>query len=207
MEMTMKSFERNLILLFLFLTVAMLYGCASVPPAPEAASEEKTKISIRPTVKDFEPPSWVNKGSGAFKDADGIKVIYGVGVADGIKNLSLQRVTADDRAIANLATQMNAVVKRLKKDYESLTASGETSLERKNIDNAMKIIVNETVSGSQIIDHWEHPGKNRLYALARVQLQTFTKQIESHKELSEKSRNEIKQKAEKLHKEMTKDGL
>ena len=191
----MKSFERHLILLFLFLTVAMFYGCASVPPAPEAASEEKTKISIRPTVRDFEPPSWVNKGSGAFKDADGIK------------NLSLQRVTADDRAIANLATQMNAVVKRLKKDYESLTASGETSLERKNIDNAMKIIVNETVSGSQIIDHWEHPGKNRLYALARVQLQTFTKQIESHKELSEKSRNEIKQKAEKLHKEMTKDGL
>ena len=200
METTMKSFERHLILLFLFLIITMVHGCASVPPAPE----EKTKVT---DTTNYQPPSWVNKGSGAFKDADGIKVIYGVGIADGIKNFSLQRVTADDRAIANLATQMNAVVKRLKKDYESLTASGETSLERKNIDNAMKIIVNETVSGSQIIDHWEHPGKNRLYALARVQLQTFTKQIESHKELSEKSRNEIKQKAEKLHKEMTKDGL
>lgn len=199
METTMKSFERHLILLFLFSIITMIHGCASVPPAPA----EKTKVT---TGGNYNPPSWVNKGSGAFKDADGIKVIYGVGVADGIKSISLQRVTADDRAIANLATQMNAVVKRLKKDYQSLTASGKTSIERTNIDNAMKVIVNETVSGSQIIDHWEHPGKNALYSLARVQLQTFTKQIESNKELSEQSRNEIKKNAEKIHKEMTKDG-
>ena len=200
MEITMKSYGRHLIVLSLFTIIAMVYGCASVPQAPV----EKTTVE---SGGNYNPPSWVNKGSGAFKDADGIKVIYGVGVADGIKSLSLQRVTADDRAIANLATQMNAVVKRLKKDYESLTASGESSIERRNIDNAMKVIVNETVSGSQIIDHWEHPGKNALYSLARVQLQTFTKQIESNKELSEKSRSEIKKKAENIHKEMTKDGL
>ena len=76
METTMKSFERHLILLFLFSIIIMIHGCASVPPAPA----EKTKVT---TGGNYNPPSWVNKGSGAFKDADGIKVIYGVGVADG----------------------------------------------------------------------------------------------------------------------------
>jgi hypothetical protein len=71
----------------------------------------------------------------------------------------------------------------------------------------MKILVNETVSGSKIIDHWEHPAKNVLYSLARVQLKTFQKQIESRKELSSDSRDAIKKRAEKLHEEMAKEGL
>ena len=104
MEITMKSYGRHLVVLSLLTIMAMVYGCASVPQA----SVEKTTVA---SGVNYNPPSWVNKGSGAFKDADGIKVIYGVGVADGIKSISLQRVTADDRAIANLATQMNAVVK------------------------------------------------------------------------------------------------
>jgi hypothetical protein len=102
---------------------------------------------------------------------------------------------------------MSSVVKRLKKDYESITAAGPQTTERENVDNAMKLLVNETVNGARIIDHWEHPGKNVLYALARIELESFKKQVESHKELSEESRSEIKKRAEKLHEEMTKEGL
>ena len=191
----MKNFQGRFAVLISLLIVAIFSGCASGP--------EKTRV----TVGDHQPPDWVNQGSGAFKDGNDKKVFYGVGLADGMKNLSLQRVTADDRAIASLATQMNAVVKRLKKDYESITAAGQTSVERENVDNAMKILVNETVSGSKIIDHWEHPGRNALYSLARVQLKTFKKQIESRKELSSDSRDAIKKRAEKLHDEMLKEGL
>ena len=124
-----------------------------------------------------------------------------------MQNLSLQRTTADDRAIANVATQIKSVVKRLKKDYESITAAGKDSTERENVDNAMKLLVNQTVSGAKIIDHWEHPGKNVLYALARVELTNLQKQIETRKELSDESRDAIKKKAEKLHEEMAKEGL
>ena len=176
------------------LTAVLLFGCTSTP--------EKTRV----IVGDYQPPDWVNKGSGAFKDTNE-KVFYGVGLADGMQNLSLQRTTADDRAIANLATQINSVVKRLKKDYESITAAGKDSIERENVDNAMKLLVNQTVSGARIIDHWEHPGKNVLYALARVELSTLQKQIETRKELSDESRDAIKKKAEKLHEEMAKEGL
>ena len=79
--------------------------------------------------------------------------------------------------------------------------------ERKNVDNAMKLLVSETVNGAKIIDHWEHPVKNVLYALARVELNTLQKQIETRKELSDESRDTIRKKAEKLHDEMAKEGL
>ena len=103
----MKIIQGRFFLSTVFFVVAILSGCTSTP--------EKTRV----LVGDYQPPEWVNKGSGAFKDA-GEKVFYGVGLADGMKNLSLQRTTADDRAIANVATQISSVVKRLKKDYERM---------------------------------------------------------------------------------------
>jgi len=63
------------------------------------------------------------------------------------------------------------------------------------------------LEGVRVIDHWEHPGKNVLYALARVELSKLQKQIDTHKELSDGSRAEIKKKAEKLYEEMVKEGL
>ncbi len=190
----MKNTWVYFVLIATFFMMTLFSGCTSTP--------EKTMT----TVGDYKAPDWVNKGSGAFKDANE-KVFYGVGLADGMNNLSLQRTTADDRAIANVATQISAVVKRLKKDYEGITASGKDSTERENVDNAMKLLVNQTVSGSRIIDHWEHPGKNVLYSLARVELKTLQKKIETSKELSDESRDIIKNKAEKLHDEMAKEGL
>jgi len=192
----MKIIQDRFFLSTVFFLVAILSGCTST------STPEKTRV----LVGDYQPPEWVNKGSGAFKDA-GEKVFYGVGLADGMKNLSLQRTTADDRAIANVATQISSVVKRLKKDYESITAAGKDSTERENVDNAMKVLVNETISGAKIIDHWEHPAKNVLYTLARYELKTLQRQVESRKELSNESRDAIKKKAEQLHDEMTKEGL
>tara|TARA_Y100001934_G_C12176345_1_gene689232 strand:+ start:194 stop:787 length:594 start_codon:yes stop_codon:yes gene_type:complete len=191
----------------IFLSAAVLFvffiffGCTTTQEKT-ASAPEKAEANLA----GYQPPEWVNKGSGAFKNTND-KVFYGVGLADNMQNLSLQRTTADDRAIANLATQIRSVVKRLKKEYESITGAGKDTTERVNLDNAMKLLVSETVNGAKIIDHWEHPVKNVLYALARVELKTLQKQIETRKELSDESRNVIKQKAEKLHEEMTKEGL
>ena len=142
-------------------TAALLFGCTSTP--------EKTRV----TVGDYQPPEWVNKGSGAFKDGSGEKVFYGVGSADGIRSISLRRSAADDRALANLATQIEATVKRLSKDFQEITgrstAAGKDLTERENVAQAFKVLVNQTLSGSKIIDHWEHPAKNEFYSLARIE--------------------------------------
>ena len=191
----MKNIQGYFILVAALFMLAVFSGCTSTP--------EKTRV----IVGDYQPPDWVNKVSGAFNDGNDQKVFYGVGSADGMKNLSLQRTTADDRAIAQLATQIKSVVKRLKEDYESITAAGKDSTERENVDGVMKVVVDETVRGARIIDHWEHPGKNVLYSLARVELGNLQKQIETRKELSDESRDTIKKRAEKLHEKMGKEGL
>ena len=189
---------RSGFMMSLFTTI-LFFGCTSTP--------EKTRV----TVGDYQPPEWVNKGSGAFEDGSGEKVFYGVGSADGIRSISLRRSAADDRALANLATQIKSNVKRMAKDFQEITArstaTGNESTERENVAQAFKVLVNQTLSGSKIIDHWEHPAKNVLYSLARIELNIMEKKIDSHNELSDESRDTIKKKAEKLHEEMRKEGL
>ena len=198
----MKNFQGRFAVLISLLIVAIFSGCASGP--------EKTRV----TVGDHQPPDWVNQGSGAFKDGNDKKVFYGVGLADGIRSLSLQRTTADDRALSSIATQVKSAVKRLSKDYQDITAKstevgkGKESTERENVEKAFKLLVNQTLSGAKIIDHWEHPTKNALYSLARIELTDLKKQVDTtHKELTEDDRATIKKRAEKLHDEMLKEGL
>ena len=186
-------------MMFLFTTI-LLFGCTSTP--------EKTRV----TVGDYQPPEWVNKGSGAFKDGSGEKVFYGVGVADGIRSASLRRSAADDRALAALAVQIETDVKRMTKDFQESTLEStitdvKDSTEKETVEIGFKAVVNETLSGTKIIDHWEHPAKNILYSLARIELKVMEKKIDSHKELSDESRDIIKKKAQKLFEEMAKEGL
>ena len=190
---------RSGFMMFLFTTI-VLFGCTSTP--------EKTRV----TVGDYQPPEWVNKGSGAFKDGSGEKVFYGVGVADGIRSASLRRSAADDRALAALAVQIETNVKRMTKDFqesilESTITDVKDSTEKESVVVGFKAVVNETLSGAKIIDHWEHPAKNILYSLARIELNVMEKKIDSHKELSDASRDIIKKKAQKLFEEMAKEGL
>ena len=189
---------RSGFMMFLFTTI-LLFGCTSTP--------EKTRV----TVGDYQPPEWVNKVSGAFKDGSGEKVFYGVGIASDIRSASLRRSAADDRALAALAVQIETKVKRMTKDFQESTlkstATGRDSTEKETVEIGFKAVVNETLSGAKIIDHWEHPAKNVLYSLARIELKFMEKKIDSHKELSDESRDIIKKKAQKLFEEMAKEGL
>ena len=190
---------RSGFMMFLF-TAILFFGCTSTP--------EKTRV----TVGDYQPPEWVNKGSGAFKDGSGEKVFYGVGVADGIRSASLRRSAADDRALAALAVQIETDVKRMTKDFQESTLEStitdvKDSTEKETVVIGFKAVVHETLSGAKIIDHWEHPAKNILYSLARIELKVMEKKIDSHKELSDESRDIIKKKAQKLFEEMAKEGL
>ncbi len=53
-------------------------------------------------------PEWVNQGSGKFAEG-----IYGVGLAQGIRNRALAVTAADDRARAEVAKVLSSYVKEL----------------------------------------------------------------------------------------------
>ena len=180
----------------LILLLAMLSACTSVP--------EPT----RTTMDEYEPPEWVMKDSGAFDDSNG-KAFYGVGSASGIKNYSLQRTAADDRARNNLAKVFEFYTKSLTKDYMASTTSGDftATSEEQNVEVAIKTITSATLTGVLIIDHWEHPGRNELFSLARLDLVSFKQNLDQHKELAQEVREAIKERADKLHEELEQEVL
>ena len=192
----MKDRSKYLSFVGLILFLTILSACSSTPE------------STRTTTGGYEPPEWVMKSSGAFEDSNG-KAFYGVGSASGIKNYSLQRTAADDRARNDLAKVFEFYTKSLTKDYMAHTMAGDpnTSSEEQNIEVAIKTITSATLTGVLIIDHWEHPGKNVLFSLARLDLVSFKKNLDQHKELSKEVREAIKERADKLHEELEQEVL
>lgn len=154
------------------------------------------------------PPDWVVKGSGAFKDSNG-KAFYGVGSVTGVKNYSLQREASDNRARNDIAKVFEFYTKSLMKDYQASTTAGDfkATAEEQNIEEAIKTVTSATLTGVMIIDHWEHEGRDELFSLARLDLESFKSNLDQHKELSSEVRKAIKERADKLHEELEREVL
>ena len=181
-----------MIFTMLFLSTA----CSSVPVIPDAPK----------ALADYDAPDWVLKGSGAYSDAKG-KAFFGVGSATGIKNYSLQRTIADDRARGDLAKVFEFYVTSLTKDYQASTTTGDfsSSNEEQNAEVALKVVVHSTLRGVTIIEHFEIPERREFLSLARLDYDAFKQNVElneTFKKLPEKVREDIKERADKLHEEM-----
>ena len=175
--------------------IFLLGACVSVPvpEEPKALSE-------------YDAPKWVLIGGGAFTDDRG-KAFYGVGSATGIKNYSLQRQVADDRARADLAKVFEYYVEALTKDYQAHTTAGSfaESTEEQNSEAALKVVVSQTLRGVVIVDHFEIPERRELISLARLDYDAFKRnveQTEAFQELPVQVRKDIKERADALHEEM-----
>lgn len=192
----MKNRSRYSLLGGIFIILITLSACSSVP--------EPTRV----TLNEYEPPEWVLKNSGAFEDSNG-KAFYGIASASGIKNYSLQRTAADDRARNDLAKVFEFYTKSLTKDYMASTTAGDfqASSEEQNVEVAIKTVTSATLTGVLIIDHWEHPGRNELFSLARLDLVAFKENLDQQKELSKAVRDAIKERADKLHEELEQEVL
>lgn len=144
-----------------------------------------------------EYPEWVLRGGGAYggeKD-----VLYGVGASAGVKNPSLARSRADNRARADVQKVMQTYTASLMKDYAASTATGDlnNSSEEQHVEEAVKTFSAGTLSGVMIVDHWVNPQDNTLYSLARLDLAGFADQLDKAKELSQKVKERVKRAAAK----------
>lgn len=196
-----ENFEKEYVMkhFIMLMLILGLSACGSVPKVPE-----QPKALVK-----YDPPKWVMQGGGAYNDNSG-KAFYGVGSATGIKNFSLQRQVADDRARADLAKVFEYYTQSLTKDYQAHTTAGsfETSSEEQNSEAALKVIVANTLRGVVIVDHFEIPARRELLSLARLDYDAFKQNMENaeeFKQLPSKVRENIKQRADALHKELEKD--
>jgi hypothetical protein len=117
---------------------AGLSGCAEAPLAGTVPTEA---------------PAWVNSGSGVF-NLQGKDALFGVGIAQGIRNRALQVTAADDRARAEVAKLTFHHLSRLGTDLET-----SKSLAKAGLAHAI------------IYDHWKDPSSGTMFSLCRLDLE------------------------------------
>ncbi|MBK8014142.1 MAG: LPP20 family lipoprotein [Deltaproteobacteria bacterium] len=156
-----------------------------------------TQGQLTPHSQVVEYPEWVNKGSGAFGGEK--KVFYGVGSASGIRNHSLARSTADNRARAEISKVFETYTASLMKDYSASVTAGDfsASSEEQLVTQAIKTFSANTLNGVEVVDHWIHPTDGTIYALARLDIQGFMDQISKAKELNAKVKEAVQRAAER----------
>ena len=178
--------------------LALTLAFASMPALLACGGGEKTAEGrITPQGPVVEYPEWVNKGSGAFGGEK--KVFYGVGSASGIRNHSLARTTADNRARNEIAKVFQTYSVSLMKDFQESVTAGDfsASSESQMVSNAIKTFTKMNITGSEIVDHWIHPIDGTIYSLARLDMVAFASYLDQHKELSAKVKEAVKRSAEK----------
>lgn len=148
-------------------------GCASAPARPE----------------------WITKGAGAFsKDK---KVLYGVGIAEGITSEALSRTTADNRAIADISRQLSVMSTSLMRDYMSSTnaTEEEKAAGEQYVENTVKTFASNTISGVKIVDRYRDGSV--AYSLAALNIDDLKAMTEHVNALSRQVRDHIKANADK----------
>jgi len=144
-------------------------------------------------------PKWVEKGGGYMNEKNS-KAFYGVGGVSGVQNEPLARESADNRARADLAKYMDTYTSYLMRDYAASTTAGDftKSSEEQNIERALKTFVSTNLSGVAVVDRWEKEDKvgKTVYALAKMDLETFKDQVGRMKELNAQARDFVRKNAE-----------
>ena len=167
--------------------------CVISLSACAATGNKKTNTAM--ITPDLNAPEWINKGC---KD---VKELCGVGIASTLGDYALGRREAEGFARADLKASIETYVGYLMKTYKERITSGnpnEKSLMGKT-EEALKTVVGGTLNGSRIVDRWEHPTKNTIFVLAKIDLEAFKNNVKQMKGLSEKFKDYVRKNAEKLH--------
>lgn len=146
-------------------------------------------------------PEWVNQGGGAVEDA-GAKVFFGVGAVAGISSPSLAVQTADQRARADIAHQLDTYVSGMLRDFQSSTsptadAKGTPApREEQYVENTLKTVTQVSVRGSRVVEHWKEPESGTLYSLVKLDLEAFKSAFEEIREIDPQLKTFVRSRAD-----------
>ena len=151
-------------------------------------------------------PDWVMKGSDAFSKPEK-KAFYGVGSIQGVQNLPLARTAADNRGRAEIARILETYIAALMRDYASATTGDESqrSTEQQYIEQTLKAMTKQTMSGVEIIDRWMDEKNGTMYSLARLDLDVFKANMDRSPVLQSDVRNYIRKNAKTAFDELTQE--
>ena len=167
-------------------------------------AKEKPTPMKSAMAQEFEgAPAWVTKGCAAYQGEKA--AICGVGSVGGTRNPSLAMSAAEGRARTAIARSLQVKVKAMLKDYQATTTGGEdfgtAAADEQHIVDVSKQITNMTLSGTQRVDSWISPN-GTLYVLMKLDVDAFKDAVSGMKQLDEKVRKAVIERAEKAFKEL-----
>lgn len=140
-------------------------------------------------------PDWTMRGSGAF--SGGGKAFYGVGLAGPtLKDESLRRETADNRARADLQKIFETYSSGIMKDYNG--SDGQL------VERVIKTYQNGTRAGVQVVDRYQRRD-GTAYSLVKLDLDQFKKYLETENGIDSETRDYLRKKSDAMFEELAKD--
>jgi len=185
--------------LLVVLVALVSMGCAS------AGGGASTGTGKFVDLRKLGAPNWtVDEGSSLPQDKG--KAFYGVGVAENISNMGLLRTSADNRARNQITKLLENYSASIGKDaMESISVGkNDGKGDEQNVRNAIKNTAFGTISGIEIIDHWQHPDTGAMYSLARLDLNAVKNALDKSKELNNQVKEQVRKNADKLFDELEK---
>ena len=177
-------------LLALGTAVLLAASCSSSPEPPTGA--------VPTNLQERQAPDWVVKGSGGFFVDESERAFYGVGSINGLSHEDLARMSAENRARAEIQKVFGIYSASLMKDYtSSITASDEQQF----IGSVSKTLGSVTLSDTAITDYWSHPD-GTVYALAKLELVAVKDRFSKEIELSASLRHYLQENAAKAFREL-----
>lgn len=148
-------------------------------------------------------PAWANRAPGGWMcTLDGKAGFCSMGMVSGIRgDAAMRRTAAAERARVGLQRLFDTYSASLFKSYQAATTDFRDAAEEQHLEQAMKTFSAGHLSGVEIRDYWEDE-KDNGYALAFLSLDDFTQAMDKMGNLNQKTKQFIRNNAERLHEEL-----
>ncbi len=189
------------ILSLALLPAFLLSGCAA--SAPETLPPEKQPLY---NPNQVQAPAWVFGGGGAVTAKSG-KIMFGVGSAPKMMDISMQRDRAGNRARAEILKIFNTYIAYMMKDYARSTTAGDMSKESYEADvlQVQKTISIGDLNGAQLADTWRDPADGTIYVMMTLDLNAVKDLLANKKSLDAKIRDHVRANAAKAFDDLEKE--
>jgi len=146
-----------------------LTGCGQ--PAPQTPDFSKCYDE-----GNVQAPKWVCDGGATMEGG-----VFAVGSASARKagGIQFQRTIATQNARNALAMQMGVKVKRMLKQYQSTTGTGDNETFEQAITDVSKQVTSQTLIGSKIVDTWSNPKTHTLHVLVGMKDNVVKKSVKN----------------------------
>lgn len=140
-------------------------------------------------------PNWVNKGTSVLKEKDG-RLFHGVGMAEDLGNMSLQKSTADNRARAEIARILSSYMDIVENDYITANRADGQNVSQEQISRQIKNVSETNLAGAKIIGRWRDKKTSTIFSLAELDMKYVKQTINSYREMNAALRKYMEQNAD-----------